>query len=87
MRLYTGENCHADVVVEGADLGLGHPELIEQAKAEAKALVAETGMVVYPDSFLGHFSIRGAAFNQGEHPTLTSEEVARLEQLGEVIAA
>ncbi len=44
-------------------------------------------MVVYPDSFLGHFSIRGAAFNEGEHPTLTQQELTQLEQLGEVIAA
>ena len=85
MRLYTGDNCHADVVVAGADFG--NPELVDQAKAEAAAVIEGTGMVVFPDSFLGHFSIRGAAFDQGDHPKLAPEELAALDQLGEVIAA
>jgi hypothetical protein len=79
MKIYVGKNCHADVVVDGVDRGeLG-------ALNEAKELAATTGMPVFPDSFLGHFSIRGAAYGEEGHPVLTPDERVALEQIGEVV--
>ena len=79
MKIYVGENCHADVVVAHVDQG------DTAALLAAKELAATTGMGVHPESFLGHFSIRGAAFNDGGHPTLTTQERTTLENIGEVI--
>lgn len=78
-KIYTGDNCHADVVVEGADQ---HPEYL----VEAQGAFAELEFEISPEAILGNFCVWGAAHHESETAKLTAVELARLESLGEVIS-
>lgn len=76
-KIYIGSNCHADVVVEGAER---HPETLDQAKSD----FSDMGFDLSPEAIIGHFCVLGSDYDQGSEAHLTPEELNLLSLVGEV---
>lgn len=79
LTIFTGNNCHADVVVEYAER---NPSDIEAAKA----LMEGSGFEVAhgQEPVIGHFCVWGASHAEGEAAHFSPVEIEQLDLLGEL---
>lgn len=77
MKIYHGNNCHADIVLDG---------FVDQDRlGEVKKSLESDGFEVTDSAILGHFAVRGADYDSGHDAKLSKQELEILGMNGELI--